>query len=258
LGFDAAVEFPPHNIRGSRLDRSVTGLHPEFRGKVHDYREAVSYFAERPEPPYLLHRSAMVGWDNTPRRGLNGHVWHHATPDAYGRWLRAAIERSSDPEDPEPLVFVNAWNEWAEGAVLEPDQTWGHAFQQETRRALFAGRDTACVTPTVTQDARWEALKPGCAPLARANAWLRAEVEARDARTTPRRSRSRRTLRSGSAGALRGRRPDVHRACRRPMRQDPYPGARQPPARIAGWAFPAGIDGDGEKASAGLVCSADA
>jgi lipopolysaccharide biosynthesis protein len=256
LGFDAAVEFPPHNIRGGRLDSTVAGLHPDFRGKLHDYREAVSYFSQRADPPYLLHRSAMVGWDNTPRRGLHAHVWHHATPDAYGGWLRTAIERSSDPEDPEPLVFVNAWNEWAEGAVLEPDQTWGHTFLQETRRALlFAGGGTgARDTEPDLEGLDQEALRVRLRAFARANAWLRSEVEASEA------------LDHAATTAFTPEAPDwipshAAHAGGQMCIESLLPidasgrvlvlGGRR--LRIAGWAVAPGIDGDGEKASASLV-----
>ena len=65
----------------------------------------------RPHEPYPLHRAVMASWDNTARRGLHAHVWHNGSPDQYERWLRAVVETSSrDPRDPDPLVFINAWN----------------------------------------------------------------------------------------------------------------------------------------------------
>jgi hypothetical protein len=253
LGFDAAVEFPPHNISGSRLDRSVSGLHPDFVGKIHDFREAMSHFSDRPEPPYLLHRTAMAGWDNTPRRGLNAHVWLHATPDNYGRWLRAAIERSDDPEDPEPLVFVNAWNEWAEGAVLEPDQAWGHSFLQETRRALlFAGGGAADERDVEALDR--ESVAARMRAFERANAWLLAEVEARDALDRPETTAftpeapawmPSGALHSGGQICLETLSP-LDASGRLLVL-----GGRR--IRIAGWAAAPGIDCEGEKASASLV-----
>lgn len=196
LGFDAAVEFPPHGIAGHRLDQEVIGLDPDFEGKIHDYRDAVDYSLERPAQPYRLHRGVMVSWDNTPRRRLQAHVWHHGTPDAYEHWLRGVIESSGrDATDPEPLVFVNAWNEWAEGAHLEPDEVWGHAYLLATRRAVLSAAPGPA--PARMRDADLESLSSAelrdalrraqreLEAYRRANAALREELEIADVTARP-------------------------------------------------------------------------
>lgn len=62
-----------------------------------------------------------------------------STPQMYGEWLRGACEYVLSHEaGEERLVFVNAWNEWAEGAHLEPDRHYGYAFLAETARVLNA------------------------------------------------------------------------------------------------------------------------
>jgi hypothetical protein len=76
-------------------------------------------------------------WDNEARRPNCGHNYYGSTPDLYGAWLRDAanytLERNTTDE---AMVFVNAWNEWAEGAYLEPDRHYGFAYLAATRRAL--------------------------------------------------------------------------------------------------------------------------
>jgi hypothetical protein len=188
LGFDAALEFPPHGIDGRR-DHRLEQLADGFHGKVYDYRSGVDYLLARPPTDYRLHRTAMTGWDNTPRRRRHAHVWAHATPDEYGRWLRGLVEQASaDASNPDPLVFINAWNEWAEGAYLEPDETYGHSYLQATRRArlaVAAGPLRALAAPgdegdLATALARLRAVEDELAAHRRANEWLRAELEARD------------------------------------------------------------------------------
>jgi hypothetical protein len=196
LGFDAAVEFPPHGIEGHRLDHRVSDLHPEFQGKIHDYQDAVDFSLARPAPPYRLHRCVMASWDNTPRRLLRAHVWHEATPAEYERWLRGVVEAASvDPNDPEPVVFINAWNEWAEGAHLEPDEAWGHAYLIATRRALLAGspgprpggrRDPLEGLSADELRERVERLEREVEGHRRANAALRAELEIAEFMERPR------------------------------------------------------------------------
>jgi hypothetical protein len=62
---------------------------------------------------------------------------HGSTPELYEEWLAAVHGRT--PAD--GLVLINAWNEWAEGAHLEPDLRHGDAYLKATARAL--GRSVA-------------------------------------------------------------------------------------------------------------------
>jgi hypothetical protein len=58
-----------------------------------------------------------------------------STPELYGDWLSKTITRMENMQLPEPLIFFNAWNEWAEGNHLEPDQRWGTQYLEQTLRA---------------------------------------------------------------------------------------------------------------------------
>ncbi len=137
FGCDSATEFPPHGISASEITNDAEGLDPEFTGKIFDYRDLIAVDEVRIPPPYQVFPAVMPSWDNTARRGARGHVFHNATPQAYEIWLRNAINRSArEPVSGESIVFINAWNEWAEGTHLEPDTRWGHAFLEATRRAL--------------------------------------------------------------------------------------------------------------------------
>jgi hypothetical protein len=136
LGFDAAVEFPPwaENLPGNSC--AVDGIEPGFSGTILDFRAVVSQWLAFPPPPYRLYRTAMSGWDNTPRAGRRATVFHGASPGAYEKWLRALVTAARLGHPEHRLVFVNAWNEWAEGAHLEPDERFGTGYLEATRRAL--------------------------------------------------------------------------------------------------------------------------
>ena len=90
--------------------------------------------------PLRYHRYECVcpSWDNTARRGEDSWVLHNSTPEAYQEWLELAIRRTLERPGSDRLVFLNAWNEWAEGAHLEPDQRHGLAYLEATKRALGA------------------------------------------------------------------------------------------------------------------------
>lgn len=139
-GFDAAVEFPPNNPTQPLVAQEVTPLSADFAGTVYDWRSYLKASYDYPAPGYPLFRGVCPRWDNTPRRGGRGTVLINNTPQGYEKWLANAIAetraRISQPD--QRLIFVNAWNEWAEGAYLEPDRRYGYAWLEATRNALLA------------------------------------------------------------------------------------------------------------------------
>ena len=91
----------------------------------------------KPQASYKRFRCVTPGWDNSARRTANATIFYGSTPTRYERWLRAAIRSTLDTfEGDERIVFVNAWNEWAEGNHLEPDQLWGRAYLDATTSAV--------------------------------------------------------------------------------------------------------------------------
>ena len=136
IDFDAAGEFPPNNTTPAPITARQHLLNPDYRGDVHDWRELARQSMAQPEPAYPRYPGVNPGWDNEPRRSGGGRVFAHASPRGYRDWLRHAIGAAQRRFPAQPLVFVNAWNEWAEGAVLEPDTRLGHAWLEATRAAL--------------------------------------------------------------------------------------------------------------------------
>jgi hypothetical protein len=136
LGFDAAVEFPPHGENLPANACAVEGVEPAFGGEIVDFRAVVARRLALPPPPFRLYRAAMAGWDNTPRLGRRATIFHGASPASYEEWLRALVAAARLGHPDHRLVFVNAWNEWAEGAHLEPDDRFGTGYLEATRRAL--------------------------------------------------------------------------------------------------------------------------
>jgi glycosyltransferase involved in cell wall biosynthesis len=142
LGFDAKVLFHPQfgwlmthvaNERGGRL---VVDGKPDLQ--VYDYETVRQAINELSAVNYRRYESVFPGWDNTPRVADKGVVIYGATPTSYETWLRDAIARARAAPAPHRLIFVNAWNEWAEGCHLEPDLLNGRAYLQATRAAIYS------------------------------------------------------------------------------------------------------------------------
>ncbi|WP_395646262.1 glycoside hydrolase family 99-like domain-containing protein [Terricaulis sp.] len=139
LGFDALVEFPPHGLAGDRVEQNLRWLNPRHGGAVFDYAGVAAAEVKRMQGARsgAVFPGVMPGWDNEARRPAAGAVYHGATPQSYGAWLRAAVARAKRTLSPDRrLVFINAWNEWAEGAYLEPDRAFGRAYLAETARVM--------------------------------------------------------------------------------------------------------------------------
>lgn len=170
IGFDAAVEFAPDGARGQirhrgPLGRLLTtlGLIPDFfqRNKVVSYEATAQEFMAKPDVPFRRFPCVTPMWDNSARRQVNANIYVGSTPARYERWLRAAVQRTTrQHQGEERLVFINAWNEWAEGCHLEPDQKWGRAYLEATQRALTSTPPASAGSPAAA------ALPAGDAPVA--------------------------------------------------------------------------------------------
>ena len=147
IGFDAAVEFAP-DWRAAQRDptglvhslRAKLGLihRGRLQNKVLEYDDLVRRMLLKPTPNYTRYRCVTPGWDNSARREKGATMFINNTPESYGRWLATVAELESLSKRPanQQLVFINAWNEWAEGNHLEPDRRWGRAFLEATLAAL--------------------------------------------------------------------------------------------------------------------------
>lgn len=137
-GFDAAIEFPPNKSGPPNITRSMVKKSTGFKGTVYDWRALVERSFSYTPPEYTLFRGVNPSWDNTARKKQHSIVFAHSTPFGYLLWLLNALQETvlrTGSRD-ERLVFVNAWNEWAEGAHLEPDEKYGFGFLEATRMAL--------------------------------------------------------------------------------------------------------------------------
>ena len=118
FGFDAAVEFPPHTRRFLIDSQTLPAVNSTFEGYLEDYEKVVIDQLARPLPDYTLYRTVMPSWDNTPRRKNRANIFVNSSPRAYQAWLRCVTAQAlALAEAQEPLVFVNAWNEWEGGAI---------------------------------------------------------------------------------------------------------------------------------------------
>ncbi len=141
VGFDATMEFQPdfslmQKSKYYFLRQRITSRLVKGRHTVYDYAELIALAKGKPPVPYTRFPSVTPGWDNASRRKQFASVYKNSTPERYGAWLQHVLREFTPPSPDENFIFINAWNEWAEGNHLEPCQKWGHAYLEVTRQAL--------------------------------------------------------------------------------------------------------------------------
>ncbi|NOD34443.1 MULTISPECIES: glycoside hydrolase family 99-like domain-containing protein [unclassified Ruegeria] len=139
LGFDAALEFPPQQVKRTDITGEMEVYNPEFTGAILDYEAVVDAELDKSEPGYKLFRSSTLSWDNTARNQDASRIMGRFSIEAYKRWtahLGNQVLSQDKYNADEKIIFINAWNEWAEGTHLEPDQRYGFAYLQATYDAL--------------------------------------------------------------------------------------------------------------------------
>lgn len=144
LGLDAYFEFPPRALTDFRRRIvDLPGLDPQFQGRVFDYDGAVDHAlcSLNEEVQGVRHRAVTMGWDNTPRRDQTSTIYYGATPAHFRRWLRGVVHHELETaKESEVMVFINAWNEWAEGTFLEPDQVFGRGWLEAVKLSIPQNR----------------------------------------------------------------------------------------------------------------------
>jgi hypothetical protein len=145
---DFVVQFPPHRIpratKRALIDAGdVMPFEPERGDYFECYDAVIVSSLEGAEIIPNLVPGVCPNWDNSVRRAKNAHVLVGSTPEKFENWVasaaKIAVEKAEAGAIPCPLLFVNAWNEWAEGAMLEPSWTDRRAYLEAFARGLKYG-----------------------------------------------------------------------------------------------------------------------
>jgi len=134
-GADATVEFPPLHMKVEEISKKY--INKNFVGKIFELNSYVKEKKYMNDNDPTLYKTLFPGWDNTARKAKSNAAVFLCNPELYKEWLSDLIKwTKANHKKEEQFVFVNAWNEWGEGAHLEPDQRYGYAYLQATKDAL--------------------------------------------------------------------------------------------------------------------------
>lgn len=120
---------------GFDLERYFQNGKKESSVEIANYDDVWNAVLERKPKTKKDVPGAFVGWDNTPRKENRGRVYVGDTPEKFEKYLKKQIIRARD-EYKKDMIFMYAWNEWAEGGYLEPDERSGYGYLEAIRNAL--------------------------------------------------------------------------------------------------------------------------
>lgn len=147
MGFDATFDFQPLNQVGFsdwywrnipfRLYRFLFKKQSNIFNHILSYKDYVKFRTSFVENEEKCYPCVTPGWDNSPRRVNKPFMaFVGSTPELFFKWLSYVLKIFKPFSNEENFVFINAWNEWAEGNHLEPDMKWGNDYLKTIKRAL--------------------------------------------------------------------------------------------------------------------------
>lgn len=150
FGFDFAAEFQPNfgnvpMVKEHLVTRILNKIRKKLKiknqnkkstkDKIIEYKDFVD---QQKNLVYKTNVSPSITpmWDNSSRRKTNATIFNNSTPEIYGSWLNHILKNYPWNKNAEKFLFINAWNEWAEGNHLEPCRKWGKSYLDITKSIL--------------------------------------------------------------------------------------------------------------------------
>jgi hypothetical protein len=160
-GFDAVIDFEPFGIRRESVFKEILKTKPnttsfsyKLTNKIKrtlgikeknlssslnklDYKIMSEKLELLSKFNFKMFPSIVPGWDNTSRRKNNPTlILDNSTPELFEKWLKFVVDDFEAYSEDENFIFINAWNEWAEGNHLEPCQKWGKAYLEKIKHVI--------------------------------------------------------------------------------------------------------------------------
>jgi hypothetical protein len=128
-------------LKELNFGRKLNALKPKSwkRPTRVQYKDVVAHAMEDMPSGERFLPCVLPGWDNTPRSSHRGVVYEGETPELFRTMLEKAVDRVSGHSKERRIVFLKAWNEWAEGNYVEPDALSGHAYLDAIRSVILPG-----------------------------------------------------------------------------------------------------------------------
>lgn len=102
----------------------------------YDYAKIIDNFYSPSDSREDVYPQLLAGWDRSPRSGKKAIIYYNNTPQAFEKAVKKALECVKNKQPEHRIVFLNSWNEWGEGAYVEPDIKYGKAKLEVLKKYL--------------------------------------------------------------------------------------------------------------------------
>ncbi len=144
LGFDAVNSRGidrATNIVGGRmstiLNKIVYKIFKRCILKKYNHADIIKNLYVEEDKNENIHPTIVPNWDRSPREGKMAAITYNSTPKVFEQNLKDALDLVKDKTSEHQIIFLQAWNEWAEGNHVEPDLKYGHGYLNVLKKYLF-------------------------------------------------------------------------------------------------------------------------
>ena len=143
-GYDAVYPVVDSTVRRAEFN-TIRWLYERVARKFdlpiplekHHYAVVLKYLFDEYSKQDNVYPMLIPHWDNTPRAGRKGYVYTHESPKLFGQSIDMALDIVKDKPYDKKIVFIHSWNEWGEGAYLEPDLKYGLQYLEEIQKRVL-------------------------------------------------------------------------------------------------------------------------
>lgn len=104
---------------------------------IHDYRKIIKYLYTEEDRWENVYPQLVPRWDKTPRMGKGAHIYKNSSPEYFEKSIQYALDHIDKKNDEHKILFAFAWNEWGEGAYLEPDLKYGKGYLEAIKNSIM-------------------------------------------------------------------------------------------------------------------------
>lgn len=122
------------------LHKAVHSICRKYLGGIlldkYKYSEIMNNFITPEDYKENIYPQLIPRRDRSPRAGKKAVIYYDSTPDKFKIAAENAVKCVEKRDYEKRLIFLNAWNEWGEGAYMEPDLVFGHGYMQALKKVL--------------------------------------------------------------------------------------------------------------------------